>query len=208
MSRPKSPAKLEERIRREFSYLCAVCGKPWPHIHHIDEDATNNAVENLLPLCPNHHLIDAHNPTGKFNPLQLRLFRKHRDPAILLAQFQAVAERLRFLLEPPSPALPFHVQHANAQDLLLFVKSMKMGNYYSERLRPILDARVRHIPSNATTQSTLEAANQMVQAMLQDEKLQTQYCDSLREQTERIVSLVVEQLRFQEWKHVPPYSDA
>lgn len=35
---------------------CAICG--WDlclEVHHIDRNRRNNAVTNLIPLCPNHH---------------------------------------------------------------------------------------------------------------------------------------------------------
>jgi len=34
------------------------------HIHHIDQNHYNNKVENLIPLCPNHH-SQAHLKTDK-----------------------------------------------------------------------------------------------------------------------------------------------
>jgi hypothetical protein len=35
---------------------CVICGFSCVvEVHHLDENKKNNAVENLIPLCPNHH---------------------------------------------------------------------------------------------------------------------------------------------------------
>lgn len=35
---------------------CCVCEeKEVVDIHHLDEDSTNNSLDNLIPLCPTHH---------------------------------------------------------------------------------------------------------------------------------------------------------
>lgn len=35
---------------------CAICSEQLiVEVHHLDEDHTNNAPENLVPLCPTHH---------------------------------------------------------------------------------------------------------------------------------------------------------
>ncbi len=59
------PKAVRDKILAEFNHRCAVCGADRPHIDHIDEDPSNNEPMNLLPLCPNCHLTDKHNPTSK-----------------------------------------------------------------------------------------------------------------------------------------------
>jgi len=34
---------------------CCVCQTPFVVIHHVDEDPSNNDIDNLAPLCPNCH---------------------------------------------------------------------------------------------------------------------------------------------------------
>ena len=87
MKRALMPKKLKDDLLDEYDHRCAVCGGDRPHIHHIDEDATNNKLDNLLPLCPNCHLRDQNNPTRKIDIPKLRIFRKYKDPAILKPQF-------------------------------------------------------------------------------------------------------------------------
>ncbi len=48
----RTPIKEKEEIFRKFDNKCAVCGEmEGLHIHHKDEDATNNRVDNLIVLC-------------------------------------------------------------------------------------------------------------------------------------------------------------
>src|SRR5258708_3400137 len=91
------PGATGEAVLKEFNYRCAVCGEDRPHLHHIDEDPSNQDSLNLLPLCPNCHLTDQHNPTARRDPRLLRLFRVHKDPTILSPQFFPLFERLLFL---------------------------------------------------------------------------------------------------------------
>lgn len=35
---------------------CIICGEEnIVAVHHLDEDRSNNSIENLIPLCPTHH---------------------------------------------------------------------------------------------------------------------------------------------------------
>jgi 5-methylcytosine-specific restriction endonuclease McrA len=81
------PRATCDALLREFHHRCAICGGDRPHIHHIDEDPSHNDLSNLLPLCPNCHLQDQHDPTAPMNRDKLQLFRAHRDPMILHERF-------------------------------------------------------------------------------------------------------------------------
>ncbi len=89
--------KIKDALLDEYDHRCAVCGGGRPHVHHIDEDASHNDLLNLLPLCPNCHLRDQHNPTRKVEIPKLQLFRKFKDPAILKPQFHPIYTRQLFL---------------------------------------------------------------------------------------------------------------
>lgn len=40
----------------KWKQKCAVCGfDKVVDVHHIDKNHNNNSIENLIPLCPNHH---------------------------------------------------------------------------------------------------------------------------------------------------------
>lgn len=67
--RPDHYSNVEEKIgsintyremaMREYDHQCSICG--WCEdddilqVHHIDEDRQNNALNNLIVLCPNCH---------------------------------------------------------------------------------------------------------------------------------------------------------
>ena len=87
---------VRECVLAEFRHRCALCGGDRPHVHHIDEDRTNNDPVNLLPLCPNCHVRDQHDPTVQIVADVLRLFRRYRDPMILHPGFKPVWKRCRF----------------------------------------------------------------------------------------------------------------
>jgi hypothetical protein len=64
--RPMRSWKLKHRLLKDglLEYRCSNCtlevwlGKPIPlELHHIDGDSDNNALENLILLCPNCHAL-------------------------------------------------------------------------------------------------------------------------------------------------------
>ena len=51
-------AKLKEEIKKRDRYKCFLCGaKRNLHVHHIDEDPTNNDPSNLVTLCEACHRL-------------------------------------------------------------------------------------------------------------------------------------------------------
>src|ERR1051326_3314497 len=95
--RPSIPTKTKQQVLSEFNHRCSICGADRPQLHHIDENPENNDPLNIIPLCPNCHLIDQHNPSAQVDPGKLRMFRLHKDPAILKPQFHPLFLRLLFL---------------------------------------------------------------------------------------------------------------
>jgi|GEM_PF-1141792 Predicted restriction endonuclease len=160
------PDNSKERrlVLDEYDNCCSVCGRSGNglrgrglHCHHIDEDTENNDPMNLLPLCPNCHLMDTHNPTRFIEAEILRLFRQYKDPAILTPQFRPIFKRMRFLDDIPdysevsernraneigkyaclwdprhSPDDIGPVEHEKAEDLIKFVACLPQGAYFKE----------------------------------------------------------------------------
>ncbi len=56
---PKLRTAVPDNIRLELidrcNNRCCVCQTPFVLVHHLDEDPSNNDVDNLAPLCPNCH---------------------------------------------------------------------------------------------------------------------------------------------------------
>jgi len=183
-SRPSIPKSLRDRVLNEYNHRCAVCGGDRPHLHHIDEDPTNNVELNLLPLCPNHHLNDQHNPTTKLPVRRLALFRRFKDPQILAPQFAPLYKRVDFLLDSPHDLHYSESSHA-ARDLIDFVGSLEMGPYYSKQLEQLIGEprRYTYTTGPGEPENTLTTLHQ--QALLQH--------------SNRCIELIVEQLRYQRW---------
>lgn len=50
-SRVKIPKKTADQILFDADLLCCVCRERGQHIHHLDGDPKNNAIDNLVLLC-------------------------------------------------------------------------------------------------------------------------------------------------------------
>src|SRR6266567_3288459 len=184
-NRKKITKAVSDRLLDEYNHLCAICGAPRPQIHHIDEDPANNELLNLLPLCPNHHLTDVHNPTQKMDHLRLHLFRRHRDPQILSPQFEPLFRRLRFLLVPFDHEND-QVLSAHAVDLACFVEHFAMGGYYAARFLNLMEWP-QPKPYTETEKDRALAENAAL------------YLERLRQNRERVLELAIELLRYQPW---------
>lgn len=138
MARKTISKKITDALHKEYEHRCAVCGGSSPHIHHIDEDSSNNELLNLLPLCPNCHLSDQHNPTRKVEIRKLQLFRKYKDPAILKPQFHPIYTRQLFLETVMLSEEPIDDIESQANELIEFIQSFEMGEFYGRRLNELI----------------------------------------------------------------------
>ncbi len=132
------PPKIRDAVLGEFNHRCAICGTDKPHLHHIDEDPSNNDPLNLLPLCPNCHLIDQHNPTARLDPVKLSLFRTYKNPTILTPEFEPLFRRLRFLdrIEDTSEIKKLESQ---VGELCGFVRALEMGAFYGKQIEKLTE---------------------------------------------------------------------
>lgn len=55
MARTAIPQKTKLKIMYDSQYACVVCQKRGSHIHHIDQNNSNNDEKNLVFLCTDHH---------------------------------------------------------------------------------------------------------------------------------------------------------
>ncbi len=187
--RKKVPRKIQDQVLGEFNHRCAICGTDRPHLHHIDENPENNEIFNLLPLCPNCHLRDQHNPTVKFDRDKVKLFRRFKDPSILTPQFDPLFGRLQFLDQIDENTSYENLLNA-AKDLVSFIASLAMGNYYSNAISQLLKVTSTGYAGVLGD----DAGYKKHLAEVADE-----YRDQLCAVKDRVYVLVVELLRYQEW---------
>jgi hypothetical protein len=187
--RPAIPRAIKDRVLAEFRHLCAICGVDRPQLHHIDEDPANNDPQNLLPLCPNHHLTDQHDPTAPVDPLKLRLFRQFKDPAILTPHFHPLFRRFAYLLAltdnwDVSDAHEAHVE------LVAFINALEMGKFYHTRVHDLLADSAPWIAIGG--ESDAEARRQLAER-------QQRYRAKLLNNRDKAIELIIEMLRYQNW---------
>jgi hypothetical protein len=184
------PAKIREQVLREFNHRCAMCGTDKPQVDHIDEDPSHNDPMNLLPLCPNCHLTDRHNPTAPLEPARLALFRIHKDPTILRPEFEPLFQRLRFL-DSIEDADNIEELRAKAKELCEFVASLEMGAFYNKQIE-----KLTKYPAHVY-QRRLEGPDPQFIAEVQ--KHHQEYQEQLRSERGKVFTLAVELLRYQPW---------
>ncbi len=181
--------RTSEKVLKEFNYRCAKCGADSPHLHHIDEDPSNNALLNLIPLCPNCHLVDQHNPTRFVEPKKLGLFRKYKDPAILNPQFHPIFLRLQFLDVDDSDDNLEELEN-KAIELCEFILTFEKGAFYARVIGSLIIPNDRIVFHEGYPRYKTE----------QERETRTkEYGKYLKSVSEQVHSLVVELLRFQPW---------
>lgn len=192
MGRESIPKGLKEKVLDEYDHRCAVCGGDRPHLHHIDEDATNNTQENLLPLCPNCHLRDQHNPTRKVGIPKLQLFRKFKNPGILKPQFHSIYVRQSFLDNVEVNAESVDSLEKHATELIEFVASLEMGDFFSKRLKELIGRPNRAFVVSLSGGHDPEFARQMSRS-------RRDYRQQLFDNNQYVKELLIELLRYQAW---------
>jgi hypothetical protein len=201
MTRKKMPTKIRDAVLKEYKHKCAICGVDEPQVHHIDEDPSNNELENLLPLCPKCHLTDQHNPTRKIDIQKLILFRKYKDPAILKPQFDPLYKRQIFLSEVEINDEPTNSLEQQAHELTYFISFLDMGKFYEEKISQLMrpvgvglvgGKSVRILTGEPDPEYEKEYKNQK-------RKSYRKYRQKLVDNKAEIQSLIVELLRYQAW---------
>src|SRR5437588_386445 len=71
------PPRIADDVMFMADLLCCVCERRGHHIHHIDEDPSNNDIDNLVLLCFEHHeeVTVQGGMTRKLTPKLLRRYR-------------------------------------------------------------------------------------------------------------------------------------
>lgn len=188
------PRAVRDQVLAEYRHRCSICGADRPQVHHIDENPENNAPLNLLPLCPNCHLTDQHNPTQLIDPLKLSLFRRYKDPAILLPQFQPIFARFVFLLSLSDSSDPWALE-ANSKELVEFISAFEMGEFYAKRIDALL--KMSPVLGFIALNSLLPYEDDP-----QYQKGVAAYRQQLAGAKDQVIALCVELLRYQRWEPI------
>ena len=192
MTRKSIPKRSKDAVLKEYRHRCAVCGGDDPHIHHIDENHSNNLLENLLPLCPNCHLRDQHNPTRMIEVPKLGLFRRYKDPSILKSQFHPVYARQLFLDSVVDGSDSTDELEGQATELVELVQALELGSFYATRLLELIGPPSR--PVYLYVDGSYDSAYER-ELLLRNRK----YREQLIANREAAKALLVEQTRYQSW---------
>lgn len=193
MDRKKIPDKIKNELLREYSHKCAICGKDEPHIHHIDENPSNNKPVNLLPLCPNCHLTDQHNPNRKIEIPKLQLFRNYKDTLILKPQFHPIYIRQLFLEEIEINEDNVDELREQSNELVKFLAEFERGAYYSRCVKNLVrQDGVAIVTASFNDYDGYENTRRLKQRNLV-------YRQKLVNNKNEIQSLIIELLAYQKW---------
>ena len=190
--RTSAPRATADAVLKEFRNRCAICGRYEPQLHHIDQNPSNNAAENLIPLCPNCHLQDIHDPTSIIDSRKIQLFRRLKDPFILDSRFHPLWQRICRIADYESDDVAGYSYQFLTSDLLKFISSLTMGQYYAYRLKSALRDPVEHMIAEVRAKGeTVEDAHEFWMNLVDPE---------IREFVNRqIEDICVEMLRYQDW---------
>lgn len=184
------PQKVAGKVFREFNHRCAKCGADNPQLHHIDGDPANNDPLNLIPLCPNCHLTDQHNPTRFVEPGKLKLLRVYKDPTILKPQFHPIFKRMQFL-ESREGDFEIEELEQKAIELVEFVFTLEKGEFYGTHIGHTM------IPQDLLVRNTTVARFKSDSHKAQ--RRAAEYFQHLQNTKAQVYAWVIEALRFQNW---------
>ena len=77
-TRKAIPKNIADEVMFKADLLCCVCEKRGHHIHHIDENPSNNKIDNLVLLCFKHH-NEVSRQSGLARQLTPGLLQRYRD---------------------------------------------------------------------------------------------------------------------------------
>jgi len=148
---------------------------------------------NLIPLCPNCHLYDQHNPTQSIDQEKLRLLRKHKDPTILKPQFHPLFKRMQFLNFVKEDSNVEELDR-NAEELVEFINTLNMGKFYSKKVGELI-----RIPRHPGIEFIGNPESERL-SELHREKNNKEYREKLCKIKDQVYSLVIESLSYQNWQ--------
>lgn len=129
---------MKDKILVEFNHSCVCCGALFHEVHHIDEDPSNNAEDNLIVLCPNCHQGKVHGKSIKITPEQLRLYKTTKNKGVFKPVYNAIRKRITFVEKDEYENLTSDEISTKVKDLIGFINTLKQGEYYAQKLKSYL----------------------------------------------------------------------
>lgn len=127
------------------------------------------------------------------DPRLLRLFRVHKDPTILVPQFVAIHNRMKFLYEPELK--DFDTLTSGIAELLRFIRELEMGTYYSRKCSSLLAlSTFCDMPWSSDQPPPPTEGGDFEAAQTADAR------EVVARRREEVEGLIVELLRFQHWR--------
>ena len=152
----------------------------------------NNDSQNLIPLCPNCHLVDQHDASNAMPQGKLRLFRRYKHRNILKPQFNPIFRRLAFL-SAVSDSDDADGLEVKAKELIDLVENLQMGPFYGKSLKVLLGRRPQGwitVIGDPVSEAQADAHHR---AMCQE------YREQLRRAAPEVEALIIEMLDYQIW---------
>lgn len=206
-TRKKVSQKIEKQVMKEYSSLCAICGKTDPQVHHIDENPSNNDIQNLIPLCTDCHLIKIHQK-NRYPRDIIRLFRIYKSKLILNEKFVPIYKRMNFLLVDDINTYDPKILRSEYDELVSFISAMKMGELYSKKIKNNLyfplEYHVEVVPyqpdpdydrlvGSDSTRYHSEKPRNLGDSLGEFKKM-------YQENKNKVIDLIIEQLIYQDWE--------
>ena len=165
--------------------LFSVQSALWPH-RQLEE---LRALVAIVVDGAEPHLTDQHDPTAAVDPRKLQLFRRFKDPAILTPHFYLLFLRFAYLLALTETSDVSGADEAH-KELVAFISSLKMGQFYHVRVSELLAASGPWL---------LSTNNPDEQYRREERAREQQYRTKLLTNRDKAIGLIIEMLRYQDW---------
>ena len=77
--------QVYEKTLELFNNCCAICGKPYPQLHHVRfgglQGGRKTYMGNIIPLCPEHHRL-VHTNKRKYQPILIEMIERKINGSI------------------------------------------------------------------------------------------------------------------------------
>lgn len=136
-TRPTIPEAIKDDVKRESSYSCAICGHmDNGEVAHINAVAhsLNNAPDNLLFLCPNHHTkYDlGFKPDSNLTPEVIKAAKVlKRNSRQRILRYEANATKLLYTLIASLREVENQIKNARSKDMVAVLTTEMMELVYA-----------------------------------------------------------------------------